>query len=68
MEQRCDSYCGLDCGGCPIFRAMEAGNRQYFEKAAAQWGTQPVNLMCTGCKTEMIATYCVNCEKENAQF
>ena len=65
MELRPDSYCGLDCGGCPTFRAMEAGNRKHFEKAAVRWGTIPVNLMCTGCKTEMIAASCVNCAKRN---
>ena len=64
MKFNSESYCGLDCSGCPVFRAMEAGNKKYFEQAAAQWGTQPVNLMCTGCKTTMIAASCVNCEKK----
>lgn len=65
MDVRNDSYCGLNCRDCPIAKAMEADDMVFFDKKAVQWGTIPVNLMCTGCKTEMISASCVNCSKRH---
>jgi len=65
MKLRHESYCGIDCSGCPVGIATETGDEDYFRKMAEQWGTLPLNLKCTGCKTEMISASCVSCSKRN---
>lgn len=58
MAFRCDTYCGLYCGGCAILLANREGT---VEEIARAEGVQPEELRCHGCKTEVVATFCTDC-------
>lgn len=62
MKVRYDSYCGLNCGACPVGRANEMDDTEAIKKMATEWETPLENLKCTGCKTEALSGYCKNCE------
>ncbi len=51
------AYCGLYCGGCPLFRATQDGTLE----AAAGYGVAAEHLRCTGCRTAKVSIYCLNC-------
>ena len=59
MNSRYDTYCGLYCGACPVLRANEE-NR--VAKQAEEWKTQPEEITCHGCKSDVLSGYCRSCE------
>jgi hypothetical protein len=59
VEPVYDSYCGLYCGACPVLSANERGD---VEKRAAEWKMSPEELRCWGCKTDVTAVFCTDCE------
>lgn len=61
MEFRYDTYCGLNCGACPILGANERGDEDWIQKTAVAWKRSPEDLKCMGCKTDVTATFCANC-------
>ena len=61
MEIRYDSYCGLNCGACPVGIANELGDLEGIRKMAGEWGRDPDDLRCGGCKTDLTAVFCTDC-------
>jgi len=62
MEFRYDTYCGLNCCACPVLGANERGDKEWIKKVAEDEKCTPNDLRCHGCKTEMVAMYCTDCE------
>ena len=56
---RDDTYCGLNCRACPV---LVANQNNTVAARAAEWGMEPENLVCHGCKSEHTAVFCVKCE------
>jgi hypothetical protein len=65
---RNDSYCGLYCGACEILNLYRTAREQGRE---AQWDDlpapmngviPPADLVCTGCKTELLFAGCLKCD------
>lgn len=61
MEFRYDTYCGLNCGACPVLGANERGDDEWIKKAAEMEGSKPEDLRCLGCKTNVTAMFCTDC-------
>ena len=59
MEFRYDTFCGLYCGACDVLQANKRGT---VEALAQAWGMEPAALRCQGCKSQINAVYCVNCD------
>ena len=55
MKTRYDSYCGLYCGACPVLAATVKGE---VEAKAAAWELPAKDIVCAGCKSRVLATYC----------
>jgi hypothetical protein len=53
-----DSYCGIYCGACEIQYAMKNKTEK---EIAAQWGANPEEIKCHGCKSEMVFKNCAIC-------
>lgn len=62
MEFRYDTYCGLNCGACPVLGANERGDEEWIKNAAEFEPCKPDNLRCHGCKTDVTAMFCTDCE------
>jgi hypothetical protein len=56
---RYDTYCGLYCGACLIMRAQEDGT---VDQLAARFNCKPESLVCHGCKSDVVYTYCQACK------
>jgi hypothetical protein len=63
------AYCGLDCGACPAFHAVERLTVEERQAVADKWnveygGTHTVaDIDCAGCTHEgHLAPYCSMCE------
>ncbi len=52
------AYCGLYCGACRLFLATQAGT---LEELAESHGVSARKLRCTGCRTDQVSVYCLNC-------
>lgn len=61
MSFRYDTYCGLNCGACPVLGANERGDQSWLEATAQQWKKNTEDLRCQGCKTEVTAAFCTDC-------
>lgn len=61
MEVRYDSYCGLNCGACPVGMANEQSDEEALSWMASQWKKERQDLTCTGCKTDVTASFCTAC-------
>lgn len=59
MEFKYDAYCGLCCGACPVLKANENGTLQ---EVARTWEEDPDDLVCHGCKTDVVCVYCNTCD------
>ena len=63
------AYCGLDCSGCPSYRATQSGNRAALETVLIYWReTQDAphltvaDIVCDGCRAEgELNVYCRRC-------
>ena len=62
MKVRYDTYCGLNCGACPVGRANEMNDTEAIKGFAEEWGIAVEDLKCTGCKTEISAKLCTSCK------
>ena len=62
MKVRFDSYCGLNCGACPVGLANEQEDEKALDQMAEEWEARREDLNCTGCKTEKTAAFCTKCE------
>jgi predicted RNA-binding Zn-ribbon protein involved in translation (DUF1610 family) len=62
---RYDTYCGLNCGACPVLAANERGDEAWIKATAEQWKKKPEDLRCHGCKTDVTAAFCTNCGMRN---
>jgi len=58
MEARYDTVCGLYCGACRVVQCNEDGT---VEALAKEWGMEPEQLVCHGCKTDVLASFCRDC-------
>lgn len=58
MKERFDTYCGLYCGGCEVLIANQKG---FVEEKAKEWNMDPNDLICNGCKSDTVATFCQTC-------
>lgn len=58
MKYRYDAPCGLYCGACGTVLADKNGS---VEALAEEWGMQPDQLVCHGCKTVTTAVFCRDC-------
>ncbi|NLI98041.1 DUF3795 domain-containing protein [bacterium] len=61
MEFRYDSFCGLNCGACPVLGANERGDEEWIKKAADEEPCTVNDLRCHGCKTDVTAMFCTDC-------
>ena len=61
MGFRYDSYCGLNCGACPVGAANELGNEEFLRSMAEEWDRDLDDLRCNGCKTDVTAAFCTDC-------
>ena len=59
MTFRYDTYCGLYCGACHALRATE---EERVEQQAKEWGRDPEEIRCHGCKSDVLSGYCRTCE------
>jgi hypothetical protein len=59
MGFRYDTFCGLYCGACDVLVANEEGA---VEVIAQAWNMAPGQLRCHGCKSQVNAVYCVDCD------
>lgn len=62
MKTRYDTYCGLNCGACPVGLANELDDEENLRKMAEEWGVKRKDVICSGCKTDTIAPFCSKCE------
>lgn len=62
MEFRYDTYCGLNCGACPVLGANERGDEEWLKKAAESEPCKIEDIRCHGCKTDVTAMFCTDCE------
>ncbi len=58
MDYRLDASCGLYCGACPVLIANKNGT---LEEAAKQWNATPEQLVCHGCKSDAVCSFCTEC-------
>ena len=58
MKYRYDAVCGLYCGACGTVLADKNGS---VEALAKEWGREPEQLVCHGCKTHVNASFCQDC-------
>jgi hypothetical protein len=63
------AYCGLDCGACPAFHAVERLTVEERQAVADKWnvefgGTHTVaDIDCVGCARQgHLSSYCLKCE------
>lgn len=61
-QLRYDSFCGLNCGACPVGMANELGRGDILDGFAANWNIEREKLECSGCKGDVIAGFCQGCE------
>jgi predicted amidophosphoribosyltransferase len=61
MEVKHDSYCGLNCGACPVGLVNESGDSSLLAKMAEDWGRKPGEIICGGCKSDVTAAFCSRC-------
>ncbi|HOP27257.1 MAG TPA: DUF3795 domain-containing protein [Candidatus Sabulitectum sp.] len=61
-ELRYDSYCGLNCGACMVGIANEMGKGDVLDGYAGNWKIPREKLECSGCKGDVTAGFCENCE------
>jgi len=61
MKIRYDTYCGLNCAACPVGIANELEDRDMIRKMSKEWGRNPEELSCHGCKSEETAVFCRDC-------
>lgn len=61
-DLRYDTYCGLNCGACPVGIANELGRGDILDGFAGNWNIEREKLECSGCKGDVVAGFCVNCE------
>ena len=61
MKVRHDSYCGLNCGACPVGRANERDDTDALARMASEWGTEASLLVCGGCRGEATIPCCAKC-------
>lgn len=62
MGTRYDTYCGLNCGACPVGIANEREDDNWIRKMAKDWGRNTEDLRCNGCKANVNATFCMDCQ------
>ena len=60
MGIRSDTYCGLNCGACPVGMANDVGDLDELKSMAESWDRTPEELLCSGCKSEVTATFCTS--------
>lgn len=53
--------CGLYCGVCGIYIATREDNAHFKEKLAHIYASKPEDLICDGCMSERVFTYCRIC-------
>lgn len=58
---RHDSYCGLNCGACPVGLANERQDMEALAEMARDRGREPEELVCGGCKAETTSSICSGC-------
>ena len=64
------SFCGLDCGECPAYKALKEDDPAARMKAAAEWSKsydadiKPDDVFCVGCTTSggRHFSHCTECE------
>jgi len=61
MKVRHDSYCGLNCGACPVGLANERDDTVALARMAREWGTEPSLLVCGGCRGDATIAFCARC-------
>lgn len=54
MDQSLLGYCGLYCGGCPMYQATVAGTPKKDEKGD--------DLVCKGCDSGRTTPWCTDCQ------
>jgi hypothetical protein len=62
MKVRHDSFCGLNCGACPIGLANERDDTATLARLAQEWGVDPSLLVCAGCRGDVTIPFCARCE------
>lgn len=62
MEVRYDTFCGLNCGACPVGMANELDDDDALTRMAEEWKRKREELACTGCRTDVTAEFCTRCE------
>jgi hypothetical protein len=53
--------CGLYCGVCGIYVATRDNNEKFKEKLAPVYGAKPEDLVCDGCLSQRVWSYCQVC-------
>ena len=59
MKQRYDAVCGLYCGACRVVQCNETGT---VDAIAREWGMKAEDLVCHGCRSDVRAALCRDCE------
>ncbi|MDD5397766.1 MAG: DUF3795 domain-containing protein [Dehalococcoidia bacterium] len=53
--------CGLYCGVCGIHIATRDNNEKFKEKLAPVYGVKPEDILCDGCLSQRVFSYCRIC-------
>jgi hypothetical protein len=61
-EYEYGAYCGLYCGACAILVATERGEVEKLLEKKEAAGYTVEQLTCRGCKTDVLARWCADCE------
>ncbi|MDP4091816.1 MAG: DUF3795 domain-containing protein [Bacillota bacterium] len=62
------AYCGLLCNECPAYIATINNDDELRKKTALEWGKaynadiKAEDLVCMGCKSDVVFGYCKVCE------
>jgi len=56
---RYDTYCGLYCGACEV---LHANMENRLDEKSSEWGVDPAQMRCHGCKSDVLSIYCRDCE------
>jgi hypothetical protein len=57
MSDKILGYCGLYCGGCPVYQGTKAGKPLLNEKGEG--------MFCDGCNSDRTTEWCTNCDIKN---
>ena len=61
-EMKTSAYCGLFCDACAVFIASKKHDVDALNLIARKMGTTAEEMVCYGCRSDRLSSYCRACE------